>query len=67
MAWTQEDADALRRAIANGARRVQVNGEMVEYRSLAEMRQALAMIEADLAGGPVPGFRTVYPKTGRGL
>lgn len=43
--------EALHAAIATGALEVQQGAERVRYRSLAEMRQALALAEARLAGG----------------
>lgn len=67
MAFTQSDADNLRRAIARGVRTVKMNGEEVQYNTFAEMKAALAMIEAELAGASGGGFAVVYPRTGRGL
>lgn len=53
MAYTQADLDALKAAIASGARRVKFgsgpDSREVEYRSLAEMRAIVADIEAELA------------------
>ena len=67
MAFTQAQIDALRAAIATGALTVRnANGEFVTYRSLAEMRQALAMMEGETAGATarrrVSGF---YPTFSR--
>jgi len=60
MAWTQSDADALKAAIASGTRDVTYSdGSRVVYRSLAEMRQTLAMIEAEVAGSSTTRVRTV--------
>ena len=61
MSFTSEQVAALRAAIATAALSVRnANGEMATYRSLAEMRQVLAMMEADLAGAsaapPTVGF-----------
>ena len=69
MAFTQTDADNLRRAIARGIRSATINGESVTYASLAEMRTALNMIEAELNGtaADAGSFKVVYPRTGRGL
>ncbi|MDP1620403.1 MAG: hypothetical protein Q8K33_24165 [Cypionkella sp.] len=67
MAFTQTDADNLRAAIARGAKRVRINGEEVEYASMAELRAALAMVDAELAGASRSGFAVIYPRTGRGL
>lgn len=69
MAFTQADADNLRAAIARGVRSASVNGEMVTYGSMAELRTALNMIERELNGSAVEAgsFKTTYPRTGRGL
>lgn len=37
MAYTSEDLEKLQAAISKGARRVKLNGEEVEFRSLDEM------------------------------
>ncbi len=68
MAFTQEDADRLRAAIAKGVSHARVNGEELTFRSLAEMKETLRMIEADLSGtGAAPGFSVGYARTTRGL
>ena len=68
MAFTQEDADRLRAAIAKGVSHARVNGEELTFRSLAEMKETLRMIEADLAGTvAAPGFSVGYARTTRGL
>ena len=57
MPWTQADIDVLKRAIATGARRAEHgSGEtrrVVEYRSLAEMRQIGVDIKAVQFGWPL--------------
>lgn len=50
MAWTQTDIDALKAAIASGQLIVRSADRMINYRSLAEMRQTLALMEAEVAG-----------------
>lgn len=69
MAWTQTDIDALKAAMAKGVRRLRMNGEEVEYGSLAEMRSVLAMMEAEVAGTTTTAnaFSVSYPLTTRGL
>ena len=67
MAYTQADADRLRSSIAKGASEVEVAGERVRFRSLADMKETLAMIEAGLSGSKGPAFAVSYPRTGRGL
>lgn len=54
MAWTQSDIDALKRAIATGVKKASFgSGETrreQEFRSLAEMKEALADMIAEVAG-----------------
>lgn len=51
--FTSDDVDALKRAIATGALRVRYpDGSEVTYRSLAEMRETLRMMAADVSTAP---------------
>jgi hypothetical protein len=57
MAWTSADRDALKAAMAQGERRVQFADRSVEYRSIDEMAQVLALMDTELdaaAGTPRP-------------
>lgn len=59
--FTEAQLEAIRLAYASGVTRVSYDGKTTEYRSLAEMRQIIATIEADLAARagrqrPVAGF-----------
>ena len=65
MSWTQADVDALKKAIAEGVRVVQRGDRRVEYRSLDEMRQVLAMVQGEVSPPtkPVRAFR-VSPRSG---
>jgi len=68
MAITQADIDALERAIATGALEVQRGDEKVRYRSLAEMRETLSALRANVQGstrGPI--LRPMTPRTNRGV
>ncbi|MER5173921.1 phage head-tail joining protein [Thioclava kandeliae] len=67
MAWTAADITRMERAIATGARVVQINGERVEYRTLDEMRATLVMMKDQLSGAGTGRFQVTYPKTLRGL
>ena len=67
MAYTQEHVDALKEAVARGAVRVRMNGEEVQYSSLAEMRRQIQVMEAELAGDTAGTMTASYPKTTRGL
>ena len=61
MAWTQADIDTLRAAIASGATRVSYSGppaRSIDYRSLAEMREILALMEGEVT--PPAGGATTY-------
>lgn len=67
MAFTQADAAQLRAAMAKGVSSAEVNGEKVQFRSLKEMRELLALIEAEILATPVGTVRVAYPRTSRGL
>lgn len=62
MAYTQSDIDALKRAIATGAKRVRFgagpDARETEFRSLDEMKRTLADMQAEVAGTAAPS-RTV--------
>jgi len=64
VSYTQEQADALRSAIARGVRKVKMNDEEVEYHSLAEMRGLLSEMDRSLAA--IPATRRHYPTVSRG-
>ncbi len=67
MAWTQTDIDALKAAIGRGVKLVRQGHDIVEYASMAEMRAALAMMEAEVAGVSRSAVTIIYPYTTRGL
>lgn len=54
MAWTTTDRDNLKAAIARGEQSVSYTDRTVTYRSVGDMREALAMIEAELAAAETP-------------
>lgn len=61
--FTVQQLAAIKLAYASGVTRVSYDGKSTEYRSLAEMRQIIATIEAELAAQagsrlPVAGFAT---------
>lgn len=64
MAYSQADLDALQAAIAKGARRLKLDGEEVEFRTLDEMERIEARIKAELAGTSRRGIS--YPVTSTG-
>lgn len=49
MAMTEDDVATLERAVASGERVVRFKDREVEYRSIPELIQALAMAKADVA------------------
>jgi hypothetical protein len=64
MAYTTDDLAALQRAIARGARVLEMAGERVEFRSLKEMERIEAKIKEEL--GQATGRRVFNPSTGSG-
>lgn len=45
----QARREALEKALASGHRRVEYDGNSVEYRSVAEIRSALSVVSNDIA------------------
>lgn len=68
MPWTQSDIDTLKTAIAErkGARSIAFSDQVVTFGSVDEMRQLLAMMEADVAT-TAGRSRTRYLGTSKGL
>ncbi len=64
MAYTADDLAALQSAIARGAKSLRMNGEEVEFRSLAEMERIEAKIKQEL--GLVTARRVFNPTTDSG-
>ena len=64
MAYTQADLDALQASMAKGVRRVRMNDEEVEFRSLSEMERMEARIRKEL--GLAPSGRIVKINTESG-
>lgn len=65
MSYTQAHLDDLRAAYASGATEVSYEGKTLKYRSLKELAQAIATVEAALAG--VAPRRQHYPTFSKGL
>ena len=53
MAFSQTQLDAIDAAIASGELVVQYDGKRVEYRSMADLLRARAVITAELAPPPI--------------
>ncbi len=47
--YTAEHLKALREALASGEHRVTYDGKSIEYRSVADLKTAIAEVEATLA------------------
>ena len=47
--FTEQQLQALRDALANGVRRVRFEGREVEYRTIDELKEAIATAEAEIA------------------
>jgi hypothetical protein len=67
MAYSQSDIDALKAAVAKGVTRLRMNGEEVQYGSLAEMRRQIRVMEDELNGVGSNAVKASYPLTSRGL
>ena len=68
MAWTQDDVDAIKAALATGARDVQYSdGSRVSYRSEAEMMSIMKRMQAEVAGSSVTSVKTVRFGTSKGF
>lgn len=68
MAYTQTQLDALQAALASGELRVQFKDRTVEYRSIAELKQAIALVENAInSAGGTPTVRQYRVVTEKGL
>lgn len=69
MAWTQSDADALERAIADGrgARTISFSDQTVTFNSLDEMLKLLAVMRAAVAAAAGRGSRTRFAVVSKGV
>lgn len=68
MAYTQSQVDALKAAAAKGVTRLRMNGEELQFDSLAELRKQIRIMEDDLSGGGAGGLTVGYVhRAGRGL
>ena len=68
MAYTNDQLDALRRALAMGERRVTFGDKTVEYRSVEELQTAIREVEAALAKeNATPLVRQIRVTTTKGF
>ena len=68
MAWTQQNVDDLQQAIADGrgARSMTFGDQSVQFNSLTEMLQLLAVMRQDVNAN-AGGSRTRFAATSKGL
>jgi hypothetical protein len=64
MAWTQDDLDAIERAIASGTTRVRYKDREVQYASLEDLMRIRRMMLDELNPGKT---KTRYPSFDRDL
>ncbi len=60
MAWTQAQLDKLKEAYAHGIRSVSFGDRNTSYASMAEMAEAIARIETELARAATPARPRQY-------
>ncbi|MCW5982438.1 MAG: hypothetical protein KIT09_30405 [Bryobacteraceae bacterium] len=66
--YTDQQLQALRDALANGVRRVRFADREIEYRTIDELKAAIAAAEADLAGsGGGTAIRQIRVYTEKGF
>jgi hypothetical protein len=63
MPYTEQQIQALREAVASGARRVRFADREIEYRSVDELQRVLAAAEAETA----PVVRHIRVHTSKGF
>lgn len=66
--YTEQQLQTLRDALANGARRVRFGDREIEYRSIEELKTAIAAAEADVAkNSGEPMIRQIRVETQKGF
>ena len=66
--YTDQQLQALRDALANGVRRVRFGDREIEYRTIEELKQAIAAAEADVAkSGGARVVRQIRVETQKGF
>jgi hypothetical protein len=66
--YTEEHAHALREALATGEQRVSYDSKSIEYRSVSDLKAALAEVESALARQlGIPKSRQIRMNTAKGL
>jgi hypothetical protein len=68
MAYSQTQLEALEAALASGMLRVSFEGRSVEYRSVEELKKAIAEVKSALAADPArPRSRVIRTHTAKGF
>ena len=68
MPYPEQQLQALRDALASGVRRVRFADREVEFRDVAELKQAIATAEAEVAkSAGTPVVRQIRVSTGKGF
>ncbi|MFM2240414.1 MAG: hypothetical protein RJA69_1788 [Pseudomonadota bacterium] len=68
MTYTPEHLKALREALASGEHRVTYEGKSIEYRSVADLKAAIAEVEAAIAReSGAPKSRQIRVTTSKAL
>ncbi len=66
--YTEQQLQALRDALANGVRRVRFGDREIEYRTVDELKAAIAAAEADvIKNSGVPVTRQIRTSTEKGF
>jgi hypothetical protein len=66
--YTDQQLQALRDALANGVRRVRFGDREIEYRTVEELKEAIAAAEADvIKNSGTPVIRQIRVQTQKGL
>ncbi|MBS1853899.1 MAG: hypothetical protein JST11_00925 [Acidobacteria bacterium] len=66
--YTEQQLQTLRDALATGVRRVRFGDREIEYRTVDELKQAIAAAEADVAKGSGAGpVRQIRVQTEKGF
>lgn len=65
--YTQTDLANIKAIISGGLQQAMIAGEMVQYRTLPELRAIERLILDDLAPAPKQAFPVRFPTTDRGV
>jgi gpW. len=62
MGYTEDHLQALREALASGELSIQHNGRRIQYRSVAELKEAIDAVEDALCPGRRRVHRAIFDK-----